>query len=84
MVKRATIIAEGNPLGTEEDVPFDDSFVADIRKVRDLISPLIIKTEACPHTKHARKRRDGRKEMLAFYDHFMGPNNVNEIQKQAE
>ena len=46
MFKRALIIATGNPLGTEEDGLFDDSFVADRGKVRDLISPLIIKTEA--------------------------------------
>ena len=33
MFKRAPIITEGNPLGTEEDGPFDDSFVADRGKV---------------------------------------------------
>ena len=44
MVKRAWIIATGNPLGMEEDGPLDESFFADREKVRDIISPLIIKT----------------------------------------
>ena len=33
MVKRAPIIATGNPLGTKDDGLFDDSFVADRGKV---------------------------------------------------
>ena len=33
MVKRAPIIAAGNPLVTEEDAPFNESFIADRGKV---------------------------------------------------
>ena len=33
MVKRATIFAAGNPLGIEEDGPFDDSFVSNREKL---------------------------------------------------
>ena len=33
-VKRALIIAAGNPLGTEEDGPFNDSIIADIGRVQ--------------------------------------------------
>ena len=81
IVKRATIIATRNNPGIEEDGPFNNSFVADRGKLWDLISPLIIKTEAWPHIKHARTSRDRRKAILAFNDQFMGPNNVDYIQK---
>ena len=84
MVKRAPIIVAGNANCTESDGPFDDTFVGDRGKVWDLICPLLITTEAWPHVKSARKNRDGRKAMLAFYDHFLGPNNIDHIQKQAE
>ena len=72
MVKRAPIIVAGNTNGTEQDGPFDDTSVGDRGKVWDLICPLLITTEAWPHVKSARKIRDGRKAMLAFYDHFLG------------
>ena len=84
MVKRAPIIAAGNPLGTEEGFPFNDDFVFDRGKVWDLIYPIIVKTEAWPRIERARTIRDGRKAMMVFYDHFLGPNNVDCIQKQAE
>ena len=84
MVKRAPIVVAGNPQGIEEDSPFDDSFISDRGKLWDLISALIIKREAWPHIKQARTIRDGRKAMLAFHDHFLGPTNVDHIQKQAE
>ena len=61
MVKRAPIIATENPLETEEDGPFDNSFVFGRGKVWDLVSPLIIKAEAWPHIKLARTSSDGRK-----------------------
>lgn len=84
MVKRAPIIKTGSMNGTEQDGPFDDTFMGDSGKVWDLISPLLITTEAWPHVKSARKSRNGRKAMLAFHDHFLGPNNISHIQKQAE
>ena len=84
MFKRAPIIAAGNTLGIEEYTLFEESLITDRGKVWDLISPLIIKTEACPHIKNARTSRDGIKAMLTFHHHFMGPNNVDYIQKQAE
>ena len=81
MVKRAPVITAGNPLGTEENFPFDNSFVADKGKVWDLISSIMIKTYAWPQIKHARKRCDGKKSMLEYHDPFYGPNNVDHIQK---
>ena len=84
MVKRALIIVEGNKLGAEEDTPFKNSFLTDRGKVWDLIYPLIIRTEVWPHIKLARTSHDGRKAMLEFHDPFLGPKNVDHIQKQAE
>ena len=84
MIKRSLISVAGNTQGTEEDGPFNEFFIADRSKVWNLISPLIIKTEAWPHIKNARTSRDGIKAMLTFHHHFMGPNNVDYIQKQAE
>ena len=83
MVKRAMIVAAGNSLVTEEDGPFNDSFVANIGKLWDLICPIVIKTEACTHIKCARTMRDRRKAMMALHDHFMVTKNVNHIQKQT-
>ena len=83
MVKRAKIVATGNMLGTEHYGPFNESFVADRGKVWDIISQLIIKKEAWLHIKHSRTSRDGRKSMLEFHDHFLVPNSVDHIQKQA-
>ena len=73
MVNMAPIILAGNLLGMEEDGPLDDYFVADRRKVWDIIYPLIIKTETWKHIKRARTICERRKAMLAFHDHFMGP-----------
>ena len=61
MFKRAPIIAAVNPLGMEEDGPFSDYFIADIGKLRDILSPLIIKTEAWTHIKRTRTSRDSSK-----------------------
>ena len=72
----------GNPTGTEEDGPFDDSFVADKEKIWDLISPIIIKIEAWTHIKHARTSRGGINAILAFHDKFLGTNKVDHIQMQ--
>ena len=83
MVKRAPILEELNPQGTEEDAPFDNSFIADRGEIWYFISPLIIKKETWTHIKRTRMSRDGRKAMLAFRDQFLGPNNVDHIQKQA-
>ena len=83
MFKREPIIAAGNTLGIEEYTLFEESLITDRGKAWDLISPLIIKTEACPHTKRAMISREGRKVMLVFHDYFLGPNNVDHIQKQA-
>ena len=82
--KREPIIAIGNPLGMKKNDLFNGSFIADREIIWDLISPIIIETEAWPLIKRARTSRDGRKVMLAFHDHFPGPNKVNQIQKQAE
>ena len=84
MVKREHIIASGSPIVTEEYGPLYDSFIADRRKVWDLISPLIIKSEAWTKIKRARTSRDRRKATLEFHDHFMESKNINHIQKQAE
>ena len=34
--------------------------------------------------KISRKNCDGRRDTIAFYDHFLGPNNVDHLQKLAE
>ena len=69
---------------TEEDGPFDDTFIGDIGKIWDLISPLLHVTDAWPHGKSARKNCGGHKAMLLFCGHFGGPNDVDRVQNQAE
>ena len=84
MVKRSLIIAAGNSIGTEKDGPFNESFVSDRGKLWDLISTPIIKKEASPYIKCYRTSHYGIKTMLEYHDHFLGPNTVNHIQKQAK
>ena len=69
---------------TEEDGPYSDTCIRDKGKVWDLISPLLHVTDEWPHMKTTRKNCDGKKVMLAFFDHFGGPNNVDHLQKQEE
>ena len=85
MVKRVPIIDPGHAANSTEDYGnFDDTSIVDIGKVWDLVSPLLNVTYAWSHVKGDMRNCDGHKTMLAFYDHFVVPNNVNHLQKQAD
>ena len=85
MVKIVPIIEPGNAANaTESDWNFVNTFIRDREKILDIIYPYLHVTDTWPHVKSARKNRDGRKSMLAFYDHYLGPDNVDHLQKQAE
>ena len=85
MVKRVLTIEPVHATNaTEKDGPFADTFIGDRGKVWDIIYQLIYVTDAWPPVNVFRKKCDGRKAMLAFYDHFLGTNNVGHLQKQAD
>ena len=57
---------------TEEDGHFSDTFISDIGKVCNLISPIANVTDAWHHVKSSRRNHGGWKYVLALYDHFGG------------
>ena len=72
------IIEPGHDVNaTEEDGTFTDTYIGYRKKVWDPISQLLHVTDAWPNVKITRNNCDGRKAVLAFYDHFLGPNNVD-------
>ena len=85
MLKRVLIIEPVHSANaTEEDGPFSDTFVGGRGKVWDFISPLVHDTDAWPYVKSSSNNRNYWKDMISFYDHFLVPNNVDHLQKQAE
>ena len=85
MVKIVPITEPGNAANaTEEYGPFSDTFIKDRGNVWDIIPPLLHVTDACTHVNSNMRNHDGWKAIIEFYDHFLGPNNMNHLQKQAE
>ena len=72
MVKRAPIITAGNTLGTEEDGPFDDSFVSD-REKNGILYPHLSSKQRPYYTSNAPGRavtgeRKCWRSMINFWD----------------
>ena len=84
MVIRVPIIGPVHAeYATEEDGPFSDTFIGDRGKVWDIIYLLLRVTDAWTHMQISRSNHNGQKAMIALYDHFLRPNNVDYPQKQA-
>ena len=58
------------------DVP-EDTFVTDRQRVWDLIAGITREHECWTHVRPAQRTRDGRMAFRRLWDHFLGPNNVD-------
>ena len=75
LIGRAPIRVGGNP------VP---NFLADNIKVWELLSGLMRKHTCWTYVKPFQRARDGRGAFLALRDHYLGPNNVDNMASLAE
>lgn len=76
MIARAPHLdAAGQPLST---------YLADRHKVWELITEICREDDCWSYIKPAQRTRDGRKAYRCLYDHYLGPNNVDNMASWAE
>jgi hypothetical protein len=62
----------------------DPIYLVNCEKVWDIISKITRDHSAWTYTRPAQKTRDGRMANNGLYQHFLGPNNVDNMATQAE
>ncbi len=62
----------------------DPFYLVNQEMVWDIISRITRKHSSWTYVKPAQRRRDGRMAFTGLYQHFLGPNNVDNMAKQAE
>ena len=62
----------------------DPTYLVSREKVYDIISRITRDHASWTYVKPAQKSRDGRKAYMGLYDHYLGPNNVDNMATQAE
>lgn len=69
--------------GTPNQIP-TESYLADRTKVWEIISGLTRDHACWTHVKPAQRHRDGRMAFRRLWDHYLGPNNVDNMANAAE
>lgn len=62
----------------------DPVFIANREKVWDIIAQITRDQPCWTYVKPAQRTRDGRAAFLGLYNHFLGPNNVDNMASKAE
>jgi hypothetical protein len=60
------------------------TFTVDSAQVFEMIASITREHECWTYVKPAQRRRDGRKAFLALWNHYLGPNNVDNMASTAE
>ena len=83
---RATIVDRPVVAGTDPEVigPFSDTYIADRKKVYELLCSIFQNTTAWIYLKKAKKYQDGRMGYKILFNHYLGPNNVDHMASAAE
>ena len=68
----------------EKSGPFIKEFISNQKKVWDLICSLLDLTDAVTVIKPNKAKCDGLGALLAVWDHYLGPNNVDHMANEAE
>lgn len=76
MIRRAPQV---NAAG--EELP---TYASDNRKVWELLSSICREHECWTYIKPAQRSQDGRRAFLALFNHYLGPNNVDNMASAAE
>jgi hypothetical protein len=61
-----------------------DTFVADRQRVWELLSAICRDSDCWTYLKTAQRTKDGRLAYRSLYDHYLGPNNVDNLATMAE
>ena len=81
MIGRAPILSMEVGVAAETKTP---TFLTDNQRVWELLSSITCKQECWTYIKVAQRARDGRAAFLALKNHYLGPNNVNNLASGAK
>ena len=80
MIARAPIAQ----VGADGAVLYNATYLMDRERVWDIISTITQSHECWAYAKKGQRRRDGRVAFKAIYDHYLGPNSVDNQATSAE